>query len=181
VKIFGDELESLLSLPRVSWTHLEELSRVADPEERKNLLAAVQAEGLSSNETRQKVTDFLGNGTVAPGPVSLPKLSGSAKNLAAQDMTFRSLMVMLTKWGSAAAAEIRSIGTLIGPNGHFAACDTDIAHASDAGFELGNLLEAVQELRALLSNSIPSPEPKKPDLIQEESIPEISGGRVLDI
>jgi hypothetical protein len=181
VKVFGGELAGLMDLPRISWTHLEEIARVDTPQARQDLLAAVQAEGLSSNETRHRVTAYLGKGAVAAGPISLPKLSVSGKNQVTGPMTFLRLMCLLTQWGSAATAEIRSIGTMIGPNGLFAASNTDEAHSSDALFELDALVAAVQDLRPLLINSLPAPEPKKPDLSPEESIPEILGGRTIDL
>jgi hypothetical protein len=184
VKVFGSELDQLMALPKVSWTHLEEISRIADPQLRKELLAEVQATRVSANTTRQNVSNLLGEGDGASKPVHLPNFPGGAKKASTQlgeNESFRSTMVRLADWFHAASAELRHLRDRVGPHGIYAADGEDQEEASGARNELDDFVEELQLVRTAICISIPPPEPENPGLVQEESIPEISGGRVLDI
>lgn len=184
VKVFGDELEGVLGMPKISWTHLEEIARIGDPQGRKDLLAAVQADGLSSNATRERVSILLGTATANEHSVALPKppaVSKKASTNVPGDASFRTLVDCIAGWARPAAHALHEISFRIGPDGAFAADSEDQMAASGARNELDDLVEAIQALRSLLNNSIPPPEPEKPVLVQVEADPETSGGRILDI
>jgi hypothetical protein len=162
VKVFGSELEGLTALPKISWTHLEEIARLADPQERMSLLEVVQAERLSSNETRQRVSALLGEGVETGATVSLPGLSGSTKKASVQlptDVSFLAAMERLAAWANSSAKAIRALNSRIGPDGIFAADGNDQGEASEARNQLDELRDAIQELRPSLVASIPAPVP----------------------
>lgn len=183
VKVFGDELESLIDLPKISWTHLEEIARITDPHARQDVLAAIQAEGLSSNDTRHRVTALLGEGTAATDPGPLPKFPGGAKNVSTElgeNEAFLATMYRLAEWASRSRDGLRALQTKIGPDGLYAADQADQGQATDARNRLDELTDAIAGIRPLLNNSLPLPEPKNPDPDSAGAIFENPGGRIID-
>ena len=184
VKVFGDELEGLLSLAGISWTHLEEVSRLPNPQMRESVLQEIQTEGFSSNVARERVAKRLGHKAGAPQLVSLPILQATVHTVqvpTTEPATFLTVMERWTGWAISAAAGVRDIGAQVGPHGLFATGVEDQMAASGARNALDDLRDALLEIRPLLNHSIPLPEPKVPISVPAEPSPEASVGRVLEL
>ena len=184
VKVFGEQAEGVLSLPGMSWTHIEEISRLPDPKQRESFLQTVQDKKLSSNATKREVSILLGAEGGASQVVSLPILLPATRTVVVpitEHPTFRDTMEILAEWATRAAAGLRALRAKIGPDGLYAADLEDQMAASGARNELDDLRDAILDIRPLLNHSIPPPEPKTSVLISVEPHPEASAGRVLEL
>lgn len=188
VKVFGADLQNLTELPKVSWTHLEEVARVADADVRAKLLESIQSDGLSSNEVRARVSSMLAGEDGAAGAAALPELPGypGKKAIKAPEQgAFNITMEQLAAWAEIAAKAMKCITARFSSGDLLAVGGVEQGGASDARNMLDELRDAIQELRPFLcGNTPPPPAPESADstaVPSEEKVPDLSVGRTVEV